>query len=65
MEIKTIIKTSEVDIGSKLILVDGRKAIVDGIVDSMLPTIDYIYWFTTDLGLISPEQVKQIIKEGE
>lgn len=62
MKVKTIIKTKEVDIGSKLILKNGTKVIVKGIYNSMLPTVNEIYWFETNIGTILPNEVEKIYK---
>lgn len=60
----TKINIEEVNIGSKLILKNGKQAIVKGYVNSMLPTIDEIYEFDTNLGKVLPDEVEEIIKEG-
>lgn len=62
MKVKTIIKTKEVDIGSKLILKNKKEVIVKGIYNSILPTINEIYLFETDIGRILPNQVQRICK---
>ncbi len=62
MKVKTIIKTNEVDIGSKLILKNGKEVIVKGIYNSMLPTVNEIYWFETNIGTILPNEVERIYK---
>lgn len=64
MEKVTKISTKDVDIGSKLILRNGKRAIVKGYTNSMLPTIDEIYEFDTNLGKVLPDEVEEIIKEG-
>ncbi|WP_299994526.1 hypothetical protein [uncultured Clostridium sp.] len=61
MERITKIKTSEVNIGSKLILNNNKEAIVKGYINSMLPTIDEVYEFDTNIGKVLPNEVKEII----
>ncbi len=65
MKTKTIIRPDEVPFGATLVLKNGDEAIVKGYIDSMLPTIDEIYEFYTDKGIIKPEQVEQIIVQGK
>ncbi len=62
MKVKTIIETNEIDIGSKLILKNGKEVIVKGICNSMLPTVNEIYWFKTNIGTILPNEVERIYK---
>lgn len=62
MKVKTIIETNEIDIGSKLILKNGKEVIVKGIYNSMLPTVKEIYWFETNIGTILPNEVERIYK---
>lgn len=62
MKTQTKIETNEVNIGSKLILKNGKEVIVKGICNSMLPTINEIYLFETDIGRILPNQVERICK---
>lgn len=63
MRTETIIETSEINIGTKLILKNGNKAIVKGYMDSMYPTINKIYEFKTNIGTILPEEVERIADE--
>lgn len=63
MRKETIIETSEINIGTKLILKNGKKAIVEGIINSMLPTINKVYEFKTNIGTILPEEVERIADE--
>ena len=60
MRTETIIETNEIDIGTKLILKNGKEAIVKGYMDSMYPTINKIYEFHTDIGIVLPEEVERI-----
>lgn len=60
MKTETIIETSEINIGTKLILKIGKEAIVKGYMDSMYPTINKIYEFHTDIGIVLPEEVERI-----
>jgi hypothetical protein len=62
MKEKKIINTDEITIGSKLILKNGKTAIVKGCKNSMLPTINEIYEFDTNIGKVLPEEVAEIIK---
>lgn len=62
MKTRIKIETNEVNIGSKLILKTGREVIVKGIYNSILPTINEIYLFETDIGRILPNQVQRICK---
>jgi len=62
MKQKTIIEFEEVNIGSKLILKNGKTAIVKRIWTSMLPTITDVKFFDTDLGTVYPDEVERIIK---
>lgn len=63
MEKVTKISTNEIDIGTKLILKNGKQAIVKGYVNSILPTINEIYEFNTNIGKVLPNEIKEIIKE--
>ena len=60
---ETIIETSEVNIGTKLILKNGKEAIVQGYWDSMLPTITKVYQFKTNIGIVLPDDVERIVYE--
>ena len=60
MRNETVIETSEIEIGSKLILKNGKEAIVKGYMDSMYSTINKIYEFHTDIGILLPEEVERI-----
>ena len=62
MKTQTKIETNEVNIGSKLILKNKKEVIVKGIYNSILPTINEIYLFETDIGRILPNQVQRICK---
>lgn len=62
MKTQTKIETNEVNIGSKLILKNGKEVIVKGIYNSILPTINEIYLFETDIGRILPNEVETICK---
>lgn len=61
MKIEQIINTNEVEIGDILVLKDGKKAKIKGFMNSMLPTINQIYLFKTDIGDIKPNEVAEII----
>jgi len=63
MRTETIIEINEVNIGTKLILKNGKEAIVEGYMNSMLPTINKIYEFKTNIGKVLPEEVERIIDE--
>lgn len=62
MKTQTKIETNEVNIGSKLILKTGKEVVVKGIYNSILPTINEIYLFETDIGRILPNEVEKIYK---
>lgn len=62
MRNETVIETSEIEIGSKLILKNGKEAIVKGYMDSMYSTINKIYKFNTDIGIVLPEEIERICK---
>ncbi len=61
MKTKTIIKANEVYVGSKLILKNGKEVTVKGFYDSMLSTINEIYWLETNIGKILPNEVERIL----
>ena len=61
MKIEQIINTNEVEIGDTLVLKDGKKAKIKGFMNSMLPTINQIYLFKTDIGDVKPNEVLEII----
>ena len=61
MKTEQIINTNEVRVGNTLLLKDNRRAKVKGFINSMLPTIDQIYLFKTDLGDITPNEVEKIL----
>jgi len=63
MRTETIIEINEVNIGTKLILKNGKEDIVEGYMNSMLPTINKIYEFKTNIGKVLPEEVERIIDE--
>ena len=58
----TIIETNEIDIGSKLILKNGKEVIVKGFYNSMLPTVNEIYVFQTNIGKVLPNEVERNCK---
>lgn len=58
----TIIETNEIDIGSKLILKNGKEVIIKGFYNSMLPTVNEIYVFQTNIGKVLPNEVERICK---
>lgn len=60
MKNETIIELNEVNLGTRLILKNGKEAIVEGIVNSMLPTINKVYEFKTNIGTILPNEVERI-----
>lgn len=62
MKIEQIINVDEVNIGSTLLLKNGKKVKVTGFCNSMLPTINKIYFLKTDLGNIKPDEVERIYK---
>ena len=62
MKTEQIINTDEVNIGSTLLLKNGKKVKVTGWLNSMLPTIEQIYLFKTDEGDIKPNVVERIYK---
>lgn len=62
MKTQTKIETNEVNIGSKLILKTGKEVVVKGVYNSILPTINEIYLFETDIGRILPNEVEKIYK---
>ena len=61
MKIEQIINTNEVEIGDILVLKDGKKAKIRGFMNSMLPSINQIYLFKTDIGDVKPNEVIEII----
>ena len=61
MKIEQIINMNEVEIDDILILKDGKKAKIKGFMNSMLPTINQIYLFKTDIGDVKPNEVIEII----
>lgn len=61
MKIEQIINTNEVEIGDTLVLKDGKKAKIKGFMNSMLPTINQIYLFKTNIGDVKPNEVVEII----
>lgn len=63
MRTETIIETSEIDIGTKLILKNGKEAIVEGFLNSMLHTINKVYEFKTNIGIVLPDDVERIVDE--
>lgn len=63
MERVTKISTKEINIRTKLILKNGKQAIVKGYINSILPTIDEVYEFDTNIGKVLPGEIKEIIKE--
>ena len=60
MKNETIIELNEVNLGTRLILKNGKEAIVEGIVNIMLPTINKVYEFKTNIGTILPNEVERI-----
>ena len=62
MRKSTIIETNEINVGSKLILKNGKEVIVRGFYNSMLPTINEIYVFETNIGKVVPNEVERICK---
>lgn len=63
MRTETIIETSEVNIGTRLILKNGKEAIIEGFLNSMLPTINKVYEFKTNIGIVLPDEVERIVDE--
>lgn len=61
MKMEQIINTNEVEIGDILVLKDGKKAKIKGFMNSMLPSINQIYLFKTDIGDVKPNEVVEII----
>lgn len=62
MRTEQIINTNEVNIGSSLLLKNGKKVKVTGWLNSMLPTIEQIYLLKTNEGDITPNEVERIYK---
>lgn len=63
MRTETVIDTSEVEIGAKLILKNGKEAIIKGFWDSVSPLISKVYSFETDMGIVLPNEVERIVNE--
>lgn len=64
MEQKIVITTNEIELGSQLLLKNGKKAIVEGYYSSMFPSINEIYLFVTDIGKILPKEVEKILDKS-
>lgn len=62
MRKEQIINTNEVNIGSTLLLTNGKKVKVKGFTNSMFPTINNIFLFITNEGEIKPSEVERIYK---
>lgn len=64
MKVEQIINVDEVSIGDTLLLKNGKHTKIIGFINSMIPTINQIYLFKTDVGDINPNEVVEIIKEN-
>lgn len=62
MRKEQIINTNEVNIGSTLLLTNGKKVKVKGLTNSMFPTINNIFSFITNEGEIKLNEVERIYK---
>lgn len=56
----TIIEDKDVNIGTKLILKDKREAIIQEIQEEIIPLHNIIVGFDTDIGYVTPKEVKKI-----
>ena len=62
MKAEQIIDSNEVNIGSTLLLTNGKKVKVIGWYNSMFPTINKIFSFITNVGEIKPNEIERIYK---
>lgn len=62
MKIEQIINTDEVSIGDTLLLKNGKHTKIIGFINSMIPTINQIYLFKTDIGDVNPNEVAKVIR---
>lgn len=58
----TVIEDKDVNIGTKLILKDKREAMIQEIHEKIIPLQNMIIGFDTDIGYVTPEEVKKIKK---
>lgn len=62
MKKKTIIELNEVNIGTKLLLKDGRTATIQEFVDEIIPAHYELLGFDTDVGYVECDEIKKIYK---
>lgn len=58
-----VIGAKEVNIGTKLIVKDGRTATIQEFVEKLVPTHYELMGFDTDIGYVEVDEIKRICKK--